>query len=175
MQRHYPSVFRINALVAVIESIAAWLLAAVTLLTFISVILRYVFAWSIPDTYDMISQLLVTLIFWGLAGTGYRGEHISVDLLWGLAGPRLKRLIDIFANCVTLFAMVMLTAMVAVKVMDTRADHVLTFDLHQPVWIYYLLAWLGLAAAVILVAVRTYHLIFRPALLGPPHFPAQAD
>lgn len=150
-----------------IEVTAACFLAAVGALTFVSVILRYVFTWAIPDTYDISRLLLAILIFWGMAGTGYRGEHITVDLLWGAFGPRLRRALDVFANLVTLFAMTVFAWMMWRKVFDTRADNVLTFDLRQPVWIYYLVAWLGLAASVALVALRVYRLALRPDTLQP--------
>ncbi|CAM5785860.1 TRAP transporter small permease [Castellaniella caeni] len=153
---------RPEALISAIESLASWFLAAVTALTFVSVILRYVFVWAIPDTFDMIGLFMVILIFWGLAGTSYRAEHICVDLLWTISGRRLRRAMDVFANVVTLAAMLALTWMVAVKVMDTRADNILTFDLHQPVWIYYLVAWLGLVATSLLTALRAYNLIVHP-------------
>lgn len=151
-----------EALISTIESIASWFLAAVTALTFVSVILRYVFVWAIPDTFDMIGLFMVILIFWGLAGTSYRAEHICVDLLWTVSGRRLRRAMDIFANMVTLAAMLALTWMVAIKVMDTRADNILTFDLRQPVWIYYLVAWLGLIATSLLTALRAYNLVVHP-------------
>lgn len=156
------SLKKLNILARFIEDIAAWFLGAVTALTFVSVILRYFFAWAIPDTFDMTSQLLAILIFWGLAGTGFRGDHITVDLLYGLVGAKGKRAMNIFANALTCFAMFMLTVMVYVKVMDTRADNVLTFDLNQPVWIYYLVAWAGLLSATVLTIARVYWLIVDP-------------
>jgi hypothetical protein len=51
-------------------------------------------------------------------------------------------------------------------VLDTRRDHVLTFDLRLPTWPFFLVAWLGDVSAVFLIAVRTYRLIFRPELFG---------
>ena len=156
---------RIDRGVDAIEVTAAWFLAAVAALTFVSVILRYVFTWAIPDTYDISRLLLAILIFWGMAGAGYRGEHITVDLLWGAFGPRVRRVLDVFANLVTLFAMMVFAWMMWRKVFDTRADNVLTFDLRQPVWIYYLVAWLGLAASVVLVALRVWRLALRPGTL----------
>ena len=153
---------RVDRAVGAIEVTAACFLAAVGALTFVSVILRYLFAWAIPDTYDISRLLLAILIFWGMAGTGYRGEHITVDLLWGALGPRARRALDVFSNLVTLLAMAVFAFMMWHKVFDTRADHLLTFDLRQPVWIYYLLAWLGLAAAVLLLALRVYRLALRP-------------
>ena len=53
---------------------------------FISVLLRYFFAVSIPDSYDFGKLLLGILIFWGIAATSYRGTHITVDLVWAAAG-----------------------------------------------------------------------------------------
>jgi len=149
---------RVDRAIGAIEATAACFLAAVAALTFVSVILRYLFTWAIPDTYDISRLLLAILIFWGMAGTGYRGEHITVDLLWGAFGPRARRALDVFSNLVTLLAMAVFAWMMWRKVFDTRADHVLTFDLRQPVWIYYLVAWLGLAASVVLLALRVYRL-----------------
>ena len=52
------------------------------------------------------------------------------------------------------------------KVVSTRADNVLTFDLRLPTWPFFLVAWLGDVSAVLLIAVRTYRLIFHPELMG---------
>lgn len=155
----------LDRFVHLIEVTAAWFLVIVTALTFVSVILRYFFAWQIPDTYDISRLLLATLIFWGMAGTGYRGEHITVDLIWSALGPRARRALDIFATALTLFAMLAFTLMMASKVLDTRAEHVLTFDLRQPVWVYYGLAWVGLLAAVLLLVIRLYRLLLQPGAL----------
>jgi hypothetical protein len=52
------------------------------------------------------------------------------------------------------------------KVTSTRAANVLTYDLRLPVWPFFLVAWIGDVAAVLLIVVRTYRLIFRPDLLA---------
>jgi hypothetical protein len=54
------------------------------------------------------------------------------------------------------------------KVVATRADNVLTFDLRLPTWPFLAVAWLGDASAVILIAVRTYRLMFHPEMLSRP-------
>lgn len=156
----------IDRFIGVIELTAAGFLAAVTAITFISVLLRYFFSWSIPDAYDMSALLLGTLIFWGMAGAGYRGDHITVDLLWSASSRTLQRTMDIFANLVTLGSMAVFTWMMALKVIDTRQDNVLTFDLRQPVWIYYALAWFGLLAAVALMVIRLARLLTAPERLA---------
>ena len=52
--------------------------------------------------------------------------------------------------------------------MTTRADNVQTFDLRVPTWPFFAIAWIGDVAAVLLIAVRTYRLIFHPELIKRP-------
>ena len=132
---------------------------------FINVMLRY-FGVAIPDAYDFGMLLLGVLIFWGIAATSYRGTHITVDLIWANVGPRYQRWIDIFATLVLLFVVVVQTYTLFDKVMSTRDSNVSTFDLRLPVWPFFLLAWIGDIAAVLLIVVRTYRLIFRPELIA---------
>jgi TRAP-type C4-dicarboxylate transport system permease small subunit len=149
-----------------IELVAAFFVGIVAADIFISVLLRYFFAVQIPDSYDFGRLLLGILIFWGIAATSYRGTHITVDLVYANVGPRLRRAIDVFATLVLLFVVTVQTYTLFDKVMDTRRDNVLTFDLRLPTWPFFLVAWLGDVSAVLLIAVRTYRLIFRPELLG---------
>jgi TRAP-type C4-dicarboxylate transport system permease small subunit len=145
-----------------IELLAATFVGIVAADIFISVLLRYFFSYSIPDSYDFGKQLLGILIFWGIAATSYRGTHITVDLVWAAASTRGKRIIDVFATLVLLFVVTVQTSMLFDKVRLTRADHVLTFDLHLPTWPFAAVAWLGDVSAVLLIAVRTWRLVFRP-------------
>jgi TRAP-type transport system small permease protein len=152
-----------------IELTAAAFLAAVTLLIFVSVFLRYIFIWSIPDSYDLSSLGLGILIFWGIASASYRGEHISVDLLHSAVPPRIQRAMQLFADVVTLVCLVVFTWMVAIKVLNTRADNVSTFDLRQPIWFYYFIAWIGLASAIVLMVVRTVRMTFLGGRVEETH------
>jgi len=145
-----------------IEWIAAFFVGIVALDIFVSVLLRYFFAVSIPDSYDFGKLLLGILIFWGIAATSYRGTHITVDLVWSSVGPRAQRIIDIFATLVLLFVVTVQTTMLFDKVRGTWRDHILTFDLNIPTWPFAAVAWLGDVSAVLLIAVRTYRLIFHP-------------
>src|ERR1700683_1775573 len=85
------------------EWLAAAFVGIVAVDIFVSVLLRYFFAVSIPDSYDFGKLLLGILIFWGIAATSYRGTHITADLVWAAAGPRFQRAIDVFAPLVLLF------------------------------------------------------------------------
>lgn len=148
-----------------IEWCAATFVGIVAANIFLAVVLRKFFSTSIPDSYDIGKMLLGTLIFWGIAATSYRGSHITVDLLWTAASPRHKRWIDIFATLVLLFVVTVQTITLFDKVRTTYTDHVLTYDMNIPTWPFFAVAWLGDVSAVLLIAIRTYRLVFQPESL----------
>ena len=149
-----------------IELVAAIFVGIVAADVFISVLLRNFFSVQIPDSYDFGRLLLGILIFWGIAATSYRGTHITVDLVWANVAPRQQRFIDIFATLVLLFVVTVQTYTLLDKVVSTYDSNLATFELRLPTWPFFAIAWLGDAAAVLLIAVRTYRLIFRPELMG---------
>ncbi len=151
-----------NWLIDLIELVAAGFVGIVAADIFISVLLRNLFSTAIPDAFQFGQFLLGILIFWGIAATSYRGTHITVDLVWSNVGPRAQRVIDVFATLVLLFVVTAQTYTLFDKVATTRMDHVLTFELHWPVWPFFAVAWAGDVSAVLLIAIRTYRLIFHP-------------
>ena len=154
-----------------IEWLAAIFVGIVALNIFVNVLLRKFFSTSIPDSYDFGRMLLGILIFWGIAATSYRGGHITVDLVWSAVGKNKKRLIDVFATIVLLFVVTVQTAMLFDKVRGTYVDNVLTYDMNIPTWPFYAVAWLGDVSAVVLIAIRTFRLIFHPDWLDEEHAP----
>jgi TRAP-type C4-dicarboxylate transport system permease small subunit len=156
---------RMDAFIAAIELIAAFFVAIVAADIFLTVLLRYFFSITIPDSYDFGQLLLGVLIFWGIAATSYRGAHITVDLVWANVGPRHQRWIDVFATLVLLFVVAVQTYTLIDKVVGTYRDNILTFELRYPTWPFFALAWLGDVSAVLLIAIRTYRLIFNPAAM----------
>ncbi len=101
-----------------IELIAAVFIGIVAADVFITVLLRYFFGISIPDSYDFGQLLLGILIFWGIAATSYRGTHITVDLVWANVGPNWQRAIDVFATLVLLFVVAVQTYTLLDKVVE---------------------------------------------------------
>ena len=157
-----------------IELVAAVFVGLVAADIFISVLLRYFFSIDIPDSYDFGQLLLGILIFWGIAATSYRGTHITVDLALGQRRPELAARHRRVRH-----------AGAAVRGDGADLDPVRqgrqhlrrqlqTFELRLPFWPFYALAWTGDVSAVMLIAVRTYRLIFRPELM-PQRLSDQAD
>jgi TRAP-type transport system small permease protein len=158
-----------DRLINSIEWLAAIFVGIVALNIFVAVVLRKFFSTSIPDAYDFGRMLLGILIFWGIAATSYRGGHITVDLVWTAANKRWRRWIDIFATLVLLLVVTVQTATLFDKVRGTYVDHVLTYDMNIPTWPFYAIAWIGDVSAVVLIAIRTWRLIFKPEALHDEH------
>jgi TRAP-type C4-dicarboxylate transport system permease small subunit len=153
---------RMDRFIDTIEWVAAFFVGIVAANIFLAVMLRNIFSVSIPDSYDFGRLMLGILIFWGIAATSYRGGHITVDLLWANVGPRYQGMIDVFATLVLLFVVTVQTYTLFDKVVGTYNDHVLTFDLRLPTWPFFAVAWAGDVSAVLLIAIRTYRLVFQP-------------
>lgn len=149
-----------------IELVAAFFVGLVAADIFVLVVLRYFFSWQIPDSYDFGRLMLGILIFWGIAATSYRGTHITVDLVYANVNARWQRFIDVFATLVLLGVVTFQTYALFDKVVTTARDNVLTYDMRLPTWPFFLVAWLGDVSAVMLIAVRTYRLIFQPETMG---------
>jgi TRAP-type C4-dicarboxylate transport system permease small subunit len=151
-----------------IEWIAAFFVGIVALNTFTAVFMRKFFAVTIPDYYNFGQFMLGILIFWGIAATSYRGTHITVDLVWANATPKYQRWIDVFATLVLLFVVTVQTYTLFDKVVSTRAAHIVTMDLQVPIWPFFLVSWIGDVSAVLLIAIRTWRLIFHPDQIHDP-------
>jgi TRAP-type C4-dicarboxylate transport system permease small subunit len=155
-----------------IEWIAAGFVGLVAANIFVAVLLRNIFSYSIPDSFDIGRLMLGILIFWGIAATSYRGTHITVDLIWGNVGPKYQRIVDVFATLVLLFVVTVQTWTLFDKVRGTYQDNVTTFDMHMPTWPFFAVAWIGDVSAVLLIAIRTYRLIFHPEEMHEPKLKA---
>jgi TRAP-type C4-dicarboxylate transport system permease small subunit len=151
-----------------IEWIAAAFVGIVAANIFIAVLLRNLLNYAIPDSFDIGRMLLGILIFWGIAATSYRGTHITVDLVWANVSPKYQRIIDVFATLVLLFVVTVQTWTLFDKVRGTYNDNVTTFDIHMPTWPFFAVAWAGDVSAVLLIAIRTYRLIFHPEEIRDP-------
>jgi TRAP-type C4-dicarboxylate transport system permease small subunit len=155
-----------DAVIDAIEWVAAIFVGIVAADIFIAVVLRNLLSIAIPDSYDFGRLLLGILIFWGIAATSYRGGHITVDLVWANVAPRRQRMIDVFATLVLLLVVSVQTYTLFDKVRGTYYDNVLTFDLRLPTWPFFAVAWAGDVSAVLLIAIRTYRLLFHPHALA---------
>ena len=140
----------------IVETVAGLLLGCVTILIVASTIGRYLFAWPIPDAFDLSRLMIGACVMWGFASVGYRGGHIKIDLFAEMMPVRVRRWVDTFAWAVLLFFVVLLTWKIFVRTQSAFHSHKSTFDLQIRVWPMFALIWIGTASTIVTVAVRLY-------------------
>jgi len=79
------------------EGLIAFLLAAMTLVTFVQVVARYVFNYSFVWALELVTWLFAWLIFLGIPYGVRVGSHIGVDALVKSLGPRTARTVGAVA------------------------------------------------------------------------------
>lgn len=134
------------------ETVAAFFLLFIALLTAGNVLLRDLFAVQIPDWFDGSRMIQGIALFWGVALATYYGSHICVDALWEHLKPRGRRRLDLLATAITLAFLGPLAWMVWVKVSGTGTQG--TMDLRMPLWVFYAVASVGATVAALLAIVR---------------------
>ncbi len=150
-----------------IEKVAGLLMALITLVVTASAVSRYLFAYPLPDAFDVSRLLLGSAIMWGFASVGYRGSHIKVDLLAELlpAGPR--RIIDTIAWSVLLLFTVLLAWMLLGRVTSAAASNEQTMDLRLPAWPLMALIWVGVVVSVPATLARLILVVTGRGTLDP--------
>ena len=79
------------------EGLIAFLLAAMTIVTFGQVIARYVFNYSFTWALELTTWLFAWLIFLGIPYGVRVGSHIGVDALVKCLGPKTARVVGVVA------------------------------------------------------------------------------
>lgn len=82
---------RLSAPERVLAVLAATLLFSMMTLTFVDVVLRYVFNAPIKGSFEVSETLMAVLIFAGLPLVSRHGEHITIDSLVRLAPLSVQR------------------------------------------------------------------------------------
>jgi C4-dicarboxylate transporter DctQ subunit len=69
------------------EAIAGLAILIISLLVFVAVLGRYIFAYSIPWNEELSQYLLMLMVYLGTGAVSWRGEHLQADLF----GPHMRK------------------------------------------------------------------------------------
>ena len=153
--------------ITAVERLAGAFLGLVAAITFAEAALRYTVAWHIPDGFILGQLLQGIAICWGIATATYADRNITVDVLYTLASGRLRRVIDVAAHSVNLLFFAAFGFMITFKVYDILRAGERSIDLNLPIWLGYLLASLGILAALVLAAARWWQVLWNKAPSSP--------
>jgi len=152
-----------------VDLVSGFLLAAIALVTFAEATLRYLFAVQIPDAYTLAGYAQAIAIFWGISSATLAGRHITVDLVWELAGRLGRRAIDVFAALASTLFLGAFTWMLLKKVVRSRNGFEITSVLHWPIWPFIAIASVGIALACFFAFLRALEALRGRAEGSPPH------
>ncbi len=110
MSSHYQPKTALGRVVNEIEETAiALILAAMTILTFINVVLRYGYQTGLTWGLEAVSFLFAWLVLFGASYAVKVTAHLGVDAVINLFSPRVRRIIALVAGAVcVLYAMLLM-------------------------------------------------------------------
>ena len=86
------------------KALGVYLLVAMSLIVVLQVFSRYLFNHSFVWAEELVRYLMIWMVMIGAALVQSRNEHIRIDLIPRLAGPRGRRLLETgFRLCTLLF------------------------------------------------------------------------
>lgn len=139
------------------ERLVAFLLAVMTLITFMQVVARYVFNYSFVWALELTTFLFGGLIFLGISYGVRVGAHIGIDVLTRRLKPRTARIVAIVATllCMVYAVIVFIGAWSYIRVMYDIG--ILAQDLPIPQWIPRLVLPIG----YVLLFIRLAEVLWR--------------
>jgi TRAP-type C4-dicarboxylate transport system permease small subunit len=85
-----------------LNTIGAWALMGITLLTGLDVFFRYLFARPIKGTYELTELVMCILVFFGLAYTAANEGNVSVPLVVTRLPKRARAVVAAFGSFLTM-------------------------------------------------------------------------
>lgn len=149
----------VNKFITVVETTAGYLIAFLALITFSAAVLRYGLNLNIPDGFVVAQVAQGIAICWGIATATYADRHITVDILYAFGPDISRRICDVVGYTVNLIFLAAFSYAAVFKAFDTMEMGEASSELDIPLWGGYLVAALGIVAAVIMAALRWWQVV----------------
>jgi TRAP-type transport system small permease protein len=131
------------------------------LLVMVHVIGRYIFAFPLPGSVELIEFLMVLVVFLGLADCAYHRGHVAVDLFVDLLPKQVQAVINTLTYLLSIGIVSLLTWQTAVQVkLLWQSGHV-SGVLHIPHYPFAIVMVLGWAAFDLVLVVQFFENIGR--------------
>jgi TRAP-type C4-dicarboxylate transport system permease small subunit len=147
--------------VSIVERTAGYFIGFLALITVAEAVLRYGFNSHIPDGFVIGQTLQGIAICWGIATATYADRQVTVDILYELVGPGLKRAFDVAAYTINLLFLSLFGYAITFKVFDILEAGEISAELLIPIWTGYTLASLGILTAVATAAIRWWQVVVQ--------------
>jgi TRAP-type C4-dicarboxylate transport system permease small subunit len=148
-----------EALLGVLAWIGGAAILLLTLHVGIGVILRVIFDYQLPMTYEIVTQYyMVALAFIPIAWVEHKGGMVAVELIDGFLPESANRFLDTFVavfSTLVYAALTWFTWTSAVRNFVT-GTYVLVHDIYLPLWPGYFLLPLGFFVAMLITLLRVF-------------------
>jgi C4-dicarboxylate transporter DctQ subunit len=141
------------------EGVIAFLLALMTLITFMQVVARYIFNYSFVWALELVMYLFGAMIFLGIAYGVRVGAHIGIDAVTRMLSPPKARAVAIVATtlCMIYAAIIFVGAWAYVG--KIHEIGIMAQDIPIPAWVPRIVLPIGFA----LLFVRFGQVLYRLA------------
>jgi TRAP-type C4-dicarboxylate transport system permease small subunit len=163
----YPGAGFVDKLIYAVERIAGAAIGILALITVAEATLRYIVApynpslGHLPDGFIIGQTMQGIAICWGIATAVYADRHVTVDVLYTFVGAAWKRVFDITAYTINLAFMATFGFMISYKVLDILRAGEISVELRIPIWAGYIVAAVGIMAAVLMAAARWWQVVVQ--------------
>lgn len=141
------------------EGIIAFLLAAMSLVTFLQVVMRYVFNSGLSWGLEATTYMFGWLIFIGIAYGVKIGSHIGVDVLVRALPPRGRHYVGLFAVAFSMFYAALMFYGGYVYVSKMHSIGVEAEDIEIERWILLLIVPIGLGLMFVRLAQNGWRIL----------------
>lgn len=122
------------------------LLVGMAGLTLADVILRYGLNSPVPGAFEITQLMLATLIFSALPLTTGAGDHVEVDIFYGLANNTWRRIMRVLGDGISCIALSVISWRLLVHANKLFEDGSVTNELFLPLAP---VGWIGAATALL--------------------------
>lgn len=126
---------KLNApLIGAVKHIALWILAIMMFLTFVDVLLRYVFNSPVPGATELIEFMMGIVVTFSVAYTAYKKSHIGVDLVIERFPKKTKKLLACCASFIALGLFVLICWQTILLIFEDYHSNLTSAVLYLPVY-----------------------------------------
>jgi len=131
--------------------VAMLLLAAMMLVTVADVALRAAINLPVRGVVDLVELFLVGAIFLAVPETFLREEHVVVDVVDYVAGPRAIALLKAFGAVLATGFLMLLMSRIVTPAWEAWSFGDITLDLSIPKWVHWLAILAGTADSIVMM------------------------
>ena len=151
----------IGAVSRTANTISLGFLLIMPLPVFVDVIARFAFRKSIPGAIEIESFMLLIIVFLGVAFVQFNEGHIRIEFIVSRFPKWVQNLLECFHYLICALFFGIMSSQLLMQGINKMQDHVITYELELPVWIFWFVGATGTMILAIVVALDFLRALLR--------------